>query len=59
MDSDHEGLMTRPGPVAHVGRVLAERLAALDGTAPDGAARDGAPTGARRTAVEAARRLGA
>ncbi|MFA3877606.1 thioesterase domain-containing protein [Streptomyces sp. MMCC 100] len=54
VDSDHEGLMTRPGPVAHVGRVLAERLAALDG-----AARGGAPTGARRTAVEAARRLGA
>ncbi|MGW2130386.1 amino acid adenylation domain-containing protein [Streptomyces coelicoflavus] len=54
VDSDHEGLMTRPGPVAHVGRVLAERLAALDG-----AARGGAPAGARRTAVEAARRLGA
>ncbi|MCX4830318.1 amino acid adenylation domain-containing protein [Streptomyces sp. NBC_01016] len=49
VDSDHEGLMTRPGPIAHVGRVLAERLAALDD----------APAGARRTAVEAERRLSA
>ncbi|NYS19618.1 hypothetical protein HFP43_19425 [Streptomyces sp. SJ1-7] len=30
MDSDHEGLMTRPGPIARVGRVLAERLAELE-----------------------------
>ncbi|CAL9395986.1 D-alanine--D-alanyl carrier protein ligase [Streptomyces sp. enrichment culture] len=49
VDSDHEGLMTRPAAIAHVGRVLAERLAVLDGAAP----------GARRTGVDTAGRLGA
>ncbi|MFF0208614.1 amino acid adenylation domain-containing protein [Streptomyces althioticus] len=49
VDSDHEGLMTRPAAIAHVGRVLAERLAVLDSAAP----------GARRTGVDAAGRLGA
>ncbi|MEU8988730.1 amino acid adenylation domain-containing protein, partial [Streptomyces sp. NPDC048558] len=49
VDSDHEGLMTRPGPIAHVGRLLADRLAALDDVA----------AGARRNAVDPGRRLGA
>ncbi|MFC4464298.1 amino acid adenylation domain-containing protein [Streptomyces xiangluensis] len=49
VDSDHEGLMTRPGPIAHVGRLLAERFAALDDAA----------AGARRNDVDPARRLGA
>ncbi|MFD3514399.1 amino acid adenylation domain-containing protein [Streptomyces sp. NPDC058657] len=52
VDSDHEGLMTRPGPLAQVGRLLAARLAALDTAAPEG------PT-VRRNTVEAAPRLGA
>uniref|UniRef100_UPI00117D71D9 non-ribosomal peptide synthetase n=1 Tax=Streptomyces sp. NRRL B-24572 TaxID=1962156 RepID=UPI00117D71D9 len=47
VDSDHEGLMTRPGPVAHVGRILAERLDALDAGTES------------RNGVEAPRRLGA
>ncbi|MFE1839311.1 amino acid adenylation domain-containing protein [Streptomyces sviceus] len=49
VDSDHEGLMTRPGPIAHVGRLLADRLAALDDVA----------AGVRRNAVDPARRLDA
>ncbi|WP_338781635.1 amino acid adenylation domain-containing protein [Streptomyces sp. DG1A-41] len=49
VDSDHEGLMTRPGPIAHVGRLLADRLAALDAAA----------AGIRRNGVDPARRLGA
>ncbi|MCZ1007000.1 alpha/beta fold hydrolase [Streptomyces lydicus] len=49
VDSDHEGLMTRPGPVAEVGRVLAQRLAALDT----------AGAGARRNGVDPSHRLGA
>ncbi|MFJ6615919.1 amino acid adenylation domain-containing protein, partial [Streptomyces sp. NPDC091289] len=53
VDSDHEGLMTRPGPIARVGRVLAERLAELE----EAAAAEESPTGARRTAVDAGRRL--
>ncbi|NEC24013.1 amino acid adenylation domain-containing protein, partial [Streptomyces parvus] len=54
VDSDHEGLMTRPGPLAHVGRVLAGRLAELDD-----AAREASLTGSRRTAVDARRRVDA
>jgi thioesterase domain-containing protein len=49
VDSDHEGLMTRPGPIARVGRLLADRLAALDDVA----------AGVRRNAVDPARRLDA
>ncbi|MEU9197808.1 amino acid adenylation domain-containing protein [Streptomyces hundungensis] len=56
VDSDHEGLMTRPGPIAHVGRVLAERLVVLDERL---AASDVAVTDARRTPIDAAGRLGA
>ncbi|MFF0745875.1 amino acid adenylation domain-containing protein [Streptomyces sp. NPDC004111] len=56
VDSDHEGLMTRPGPIAHVGRLLAERLAALDAAGAGGAAGE---RGVRRNTVEAAPRLGA
>ncbi len=54
VDSDHEGLMTRPGPLAHVGRVLAGRLAELDD-----AAREASLTSSRRTAVDAQRRVDA
>ncbi|GHF64089.1 non-ribosomal peptide synthetase [Streptomyces griseosporeus] len=49
VDSDHEGLMTRPGAIAHVGRVLAGRLAVLDEAAAS----------ARRTGVDAPGRLSA
>ncbi|MFD9410729.1 amino acid adenylation domain-containing protein [Streptomyces sp. NPDC059989] len=59
VDSDHEGLMTRPGPIAHVGRLLAERLEALDAAAAAGGAGGAGGAGVRRNGVDAARRLGA